>query len=160
MAVEIERKFLLKGETWKSLAEGEGKPIRQGYICRNTQRTVRVRTYGTKGFLTIKTGRMGISRHEFEYPIPFEHAQELLDRVCMHPLIEKTRFRIPWGNLTIEVDQFHGENAGLVVAEIELPAINTVVKIPDWFGPEVSEDPRYRNSQLVMRPYSEWKGEM
>ncbi len=157
MPVEIERKFLVKGETWRNLAAGEGQPIRQGYICRNPQRTVRIRTYGKEGFLTIKTGRIGISRQEFEYSIPFEHAHELLDRVCMHPLIEKKRFRIPWGKFTIEVDEFNGENSGLIVAEVELPDETIVLETPDWFGKEVSQDARYRNSQLTVRPYCRWK---
>jgi adenylate cyclase len=154
--VEIERKFLVKGDTWRELVAGEGKPIRQGYICRNPQRTVRVRTYGQEGFLTVKTGRSGISRLEFEYNIPFEHAHELLDKVCMHPLIEKKRFRIPLNGFTIEMDEFSGDNSGLVIAEVELPDVNTVLETPDWFGKEVSQDPRYRNSQLTIKPYCRW----
>ncbi len=157
MPVEIERKFLVKGETWRSLIEGEGHPIRQGYICRNAQRTVRVRTYGQEGFLTIKTGRVGIVRDEFEYSIPFAHAYELLDRICMRPLIEKTRFCIPWGEFIIEIDEFGGENSGLIVAEVELPDADTVLKTPVWFGEEVTQDLRYRNSQLTVKPYSVWK---
>lgn len=157
MPVEIERKFLVNGDSWRNLVAGEGQPIYQGYICRNPQRTVRIRTYGKEGFLTIKTGRIGISRHEFEYSIPFEHAQQLLNCVCIHPLIEKKRFRIPWRDFTIEVDEFNGENLGLIVAEVELPDVSTVLEIPDWFGKEVSHDVRYRNSRLTVRPYCRWR---
>jgi adenylate cyclase len=157
MPVEIERKFLVKGETWRNFVKGAGCPIRQGYICRNPQRTVRVRTCGKEGFLTIKTGRVGLSRDEFEYPIPFAHASELLERICMQPLITKTRFHVPWGEFLIEIDEFQGENAGLIVAEVELPEENAVFEIPDWLGLEVSHDLRYRNSQLTTRPYSQWK---
>ncbi|PWU05799.1 MAG: adenylate cyclase [Verrucomicrobia bacterium] len=157
MPIEIERKFLVIGEAWRNLVRSDGQAIRQGYVCRNPQRAVRIRTYGKEGFLTIKTGRIGISRQEFEYSIPFEHAHELLERVCMHPLIEKKRFRIPWREFTIEVDEFCGENLGLVVAEVELPSVDTVLEPPEWFGKEVSHDARYRNSQLTIRPYSKWK---
>lgn len=157
MPIEIERKFLVKGEAWRALAEWEGQPIRQGYICRDPQRTVRVRVYGKKGFLTIKTASTGILRDEFEYGIPFDQACELLERVCIHPLIEKTRYRILWGEFVIEVDEFSNENAGLIIAEIELPDEHTALKIPYWLGKDVSQDVRYRNSQLAIKPYGSWE---
>ncbi len=157
MPLEIERKFLVKGAAWRALVGESGRWIRQGYLCRDPQRTVRVRIYGEEGFLTIKTEGENISRDEFEYGIPSAHASELLERVCLRPLIEKIRYRIPWGRLTIEVDEFHGENSGLIVAEVEFPDAHTVLEPPDWLGEDVSLDLRYRNSQLAFRPYATWK---
>ncbi|MFN8064175.1 MAG: CYTH domain-containing protein [Vicinamibacterales bacterium] len=154
MAVEIERKFLVVGTEWQSLAEGV--LYRQGYLSSAKERVVRVRTAGPDAFLTIKGFTTGVTRLEFEYPIPFDDATAMLDRVCERPLIAKTRYRIPVGGFTWEVDQFHEENEGLVVAEIELPDANTVFERPSWVGEEVSGDARYFNANLIQHPFSRW----
>ncbi len=153
MGQEIERKFLVEGEGWRI---GEGVAYRQGYLNRAIERTVRVRRVGDKGYLTIKGATHGISRLEYEYEIPAEEAEELLDALCEKPLIEKTRYRIAWGELTWEVDEFAGENEGLVLAEIELPSEAYAFKRPAWLGEEVSGDPRYFNSNLVKNPFRTW----
>jgi CYTH domain-containing protein len=153
MAREIERKFLVRGEGWR---QGEGVPYRQGYLSREPSRTVRVRVARDKGYLTIKGASEGISRSEYEYPIPLADATELLDRLCERPLVEKTRYRIAHGAHTWEVDEFHGDNQGLVLAEVELARADERPALPDWIGEEVSDDPRYFNSNLVQRPYRSW----
>jgi len=150
MGQEIERKFLVKGDAWRV---GEGVPYRQGYLNRTIERTVRVRRVGDKGYLTIKGETHGLSRLEYEYEIPANEAEVLLDLLCEKPLIEKVRYRIPWGELTWEVDEFTGENEGLVLAEIELPSETYTFELPEWIGEEVSGDPRYFNSNLVKNPF-------
>jgi len=154
MAVEIERKFLVKNEDWRTLAIGT--VYRQGYILSGIDRTVRVRLAGDRGYLTVKSVTSGISRSEFEYEIPVADASELLDTLCDRPLIEKTRYKIPYDDLIWEVDEFMGENQGLIVAEVELTHPDRAVAIPDWIGREVSGDPRYFNSNLVNLPFSKW----
>jgi adenylate cyclase len=154
MAVEIERKFLVKGEEWRSLASGS--VYRQGYLASGAERTVRVRIADSTGYLTIKGAAQGISRAEFEYKIPIADAAEMLDTLCDRPLIEKTRYKIPWEGLTWEVDEFTGENQGLIMAEIELLDPDQVIQFPNWIGQEVSHDPRYFNSNLVKHPFKEW----
>lgn len=154
MGVEIERKFLVVGTQWKDLAA----PVvyRQGYLCRDQERTVRVRIADSKGYLTVKGKNAGIERLEFEYEIPLDDANKLL-MLAQKPLIEKIRRKIPFGGFLWEVDEFFGENAGLVVAEIELPSVDTVFEKPVWVGKEVSNDPRYYNSNLAVNPWSAWK---
>jgi adenylate cyclase len=154
MAQEIERKFLLADDSWKPGALGV--PYRQGYLCTDKERTVRVRIVGERGLLTVKGMTRGISRAEYEYDIPLQDAIQLLDDLCLRPLIEKTRYRVTHGDLTWEIDEFHGENAGLVVAEVELASTDQDVPMPDWVGEEVSGDPRYFNSNLGRHPYSRW----
>ncbi|MDK6077790.1 CYTH domain-containing protein [Massilia varians] len=154
MGVEIERKFLPSGDAWRQL--GEPVLLRQGYLCSDPERTVRVRIEGEEGRLTIKSKGSGVRRGEWEYPIPLPEAQELLDTLCERPLVEKYRRRIEHAGFTWEVDEFLGENAGLVVAEIELPSEDTVFARPDWIGWEVSGDKRYYNSSLIRFPYSQW----
>lgn len=155
MGVEIERKFLVAGEGWR--AQGEPVLLRQGYLSSHAERTVRVRIEGGRGVLTIKSKNVGAARGEWEYEIPVAEAAEMLDGLCERPLIEKYRRRIPFGGFVWEVDEFLGENAGLVVAEIELPAEDTVFDKPDWAGEEVTHDLRYLNSRLIKQPYSTWK---
>lgn len=155
MGVEIERKFLVKSDGWR--AQGEPVLLRQGYLSSHAERTVRVRIEGERAVLTIKSKNVGAARGEWEYPVPVADAAELLDRLCERPLIEKYRRRIPYAGLVWEVDEFLGENAGLVVAEIELPAEDAVFDKPDWAGEEVTHDLRYFNSSLVKQPYSAWK---
>ncbi len=154
MGVEIERKFLVIGEEWKALAQ----PIlmRQAYLSSSPDRVVRVRIEGELAFLTIKSANQGISRSEWEYPIPLSDAQEMLERVCEQPLIEKFRYRIPCGDHLWEFDEFLGQNAGLCVAEIELQAEHEAFLRPPWLGEEVSHDHRYANARLFKHPYSRW----
>lgn len=154
MGTEIERKYLLRGTSWKEGAEGTF--VRQGYLSTDQEHTVRVRTMREEGFLTIKGPTKGISRLEFEYAIPIADARRMLDELCSHPLIEKIRYRIPHGDLIWEVDEFRGDNAGLVVAEVELSHEDQEIALPDWIGEEVSGDPRYRNCNLSVHPFNDW----
>ncbi|MEN8163625.1 MAG: CYTH domain-containing protein [Acidobacteriota bacterium] len=154
MAQEIERKYLLTGDEWKRLAEGTH--YRQGYLSTVKERTVRVRTIGEKGFLTIKGITVGVSRLEFEYEIPTGDANEMLDKLCEKPIIEKHRYKIAYGGLVWEVDEFHGVNEGLVIAEVELESADQAIELPAWVGEEVSGDPRYFNANLVNNPYTNW----
>jgi adenylate cyclase len=155
VGVEIERKFLLKGDAWRTL----GTPVllRQGYLSLDPARTVRVRIEGASGTMTIKGKNAGATRGEWEYPIPVADAAELLDKLCQCPLIEKYRRRIAYQGHTWEVDEFLGENAGLLVAEIELASEDEAFDKPDWIGEEVTGDARYYNSSLIRTPYSLWK---
>ena len=155
MAKEIERKFLVKGDAWRKRWSGER--CRQGYLSTVKERTVRVRTIGDKGFITVKGITAGASRSEYEYEIPFSDASEMLDRLCERPLVEKTRYRIPRSGLVWEVDEFEAENLGLITAEVELRDENQVVSLPDWIGPEVTHDPRYYNANLITHPFCEWE---
>lgn len=154
MAQEIERKFLVSSDAWRELASGTN--YRQGYLSTVKERTVRVRTIDDKGYLTIKGITVGATRAEYEYEIPADEANELLDDLCERPLIEKTRYKIPHGGLTWEVDEFAGDNQGLIVAEVELTDEDQEVALPDWAGEEVTGDPRYFNSNLIANPYSTW----
>lgn len=154
MGVEIERKFLLAGDGWRRL--GEPVLLRQGYLSSNPDRTVRVRTEGGKGTMTIKGRSVGATRSEWEYDIPLADANELLDRLCEQPIIEKQRRRIAFGAHIWEVDEFFGANEGLVVAEVELAFEEQQFDKPDWVGEEVTHDRRYFNSSLIRNPYSGW----
>ncbi|MGB5349282.1 MAG: CYTH domain-containing protein [Polyangiales bacterium] len=154
MPVEIERKFLIAGDGWREKAVGTA--YRQGFLSTEPERTVRVRLAGSNGSITIKGKTVGARREEFEYEIPFEHAQQMLDTLCKRPLIEKVRYTLPVGRHIWEIDVFEGDNAGLVVAEIELASENEAFEKPDWAGEEVTGDPRYFNSNLVAAPYRTW----
>ncbi len=158
MGCEIERKFLLIGDQWRKNAPGSF--YRQGYIVKNTRRTVRIRSCDNKGFLTIKGPSRGITRAEFEYAIPYEDANFLLDHFCDQPIIEKIRYFVQYMDFTWEIDEFLGENTGLLVAEIELSAEDQPFPKPPWAGAEVTSDPRYFNSSLVKNPYVLWKGDL
>jgi adenylate cyclase len=155
MAKEIERKFLVVGADWKRGAVGVA--YRQGYLSTVKERTVRVRTVGEKGFLTIKGITVGVSRSEFEYEIPAADASAMLSDLCERPLIEKTRYKVLHGGLTWEIDEFFGDNAGLIVAEVEVKEEGQAIALPAWVGAEVSGDPRYFNSNLIKNPYRQWK---
>jgi adenylate cyclase len=155
MGVEIERKFLLAGDGWRGL--GQPTLMRQGYLCSDPERTVRVRIEGERAVITIKSKATGASRGEWEYEIPVPDAAELLAGLCEQPLVEKTRHRIAHAGHVWEVDEFMGGNAGLVVAEIELAAEDEAFDRPDWIGAEVTGDKRYYNSSLIRLPYSQWK---
>ncbi len=154
MAQEIERKFLVTGDAWRELAEGT--MYRQGYLSTVEDRTVRVRTVGAKGYLTVKGITVGATRTEFEYEIPVADADTMLDELCIRPLIEKTRHKIPFDGLVWEVDEFAGDNDGLVVAEVELSHEDQELRLPNWIGEEVTGDPRYYNANLVAHPYKAW----
>ncbi|MEO0869262.1 MAG: CYTH domain-containing protein [Cyanobacteria bacterium J06642_11] len=155
MAQEIERKFLVQGDEWRTLAPG--RYYCQGYIPTQGKQTVRVRIVGDQGYLTLKGPTVGISRSEFEYDIPLQDAQAMLAELCDHPLIEKHRYCIPVGEVIWEVDEFSGENQGLILAEVELTEADQTVNLPPWIGQEVTGDPRYYNSNLVKYPFQQWE---
>jgi adenylate cyclase len=155
MATEIERKFLVKPGAWQP--RGAGTHMQQGYLISGSGRTVRVRIEGPVAKLTVKGPTRGLSRSEFEYTIPVEDARHMLDHLCEPPLIDKHRHLEPYGRHTWEVDVFHGENEGLIVAEVELGAEDDVVEMPAWVGEEVSGDLRYCNASLRVLPFSRWK---
>ncbi|MDO4319209.1 MAG: CYTH domain-containing protein [Bacteroidales bacterium] len=148
MAKEIERKFLVTSDAYRTLSVSACE-IRQGYLSRNPDATVRVRLMGDRGFLTVKSRNRGISRDEWEYEIPARDAVEMLDRLCDGPVLAKTRYIVPAESGDWEIDEFHGRLEGLVLAEIELPAADIPVIIPDYIGREVSGDPQYYNSNLA-----------
>ncbi len=154
MGVEIERKFLLNGDEWRSLAQGT--VYRQGYLSSQKERTVRVRTVDDQGFLTIKGANVGMTRLEYEYEIPVEDAIALLEELCEKPIIEKIRRKIDYAGFVWEVDEFLGENEGLIMAEIELENEEQPFEKPPWIGEEVSGDARYFNSNLSRKPFSVW----
>ena len=155
MAFEIERKFLVMGQAWR---DGHpGTPIVQGYMPVEAG-IVRVRIAGERAFLTIK-GRGLMTRREFEYPIPLTDASELLEHFCGNQTVSKTRYEVPVGHHLFFVDVFHGDNEGLVMAEVELTSENEEVEMPDWIGHEVTRDPRYHNSNLLLHPYALWHAE-
>lgn len=156
MPREIERKFLLKSDAWRSLAEGV--TYRQGYLSSVPERTVRVRIAGDAAFLTVKGRNVKNSRAEFEYPIPLEDAEQML-KLCDGPLVEKQRCEIPHAGKTWQVDEYAGDNRGLVLAEVELDSEDEQPEIPEWIGEEVSGDPRYYNSNLAAHPFSAWSAD-
>lgn len=153
MGVEIERKFLVRSDAWRSV---EGTRYCQGYLSSVMERTVRVRTVKDKGYITIKGVTSGASRSEFEYEIPLEDANQMLNELCEKPLIEKYRYKIAHGGFIWEVDEFLGDNAGLTMAEIELPSEDQSFDKPAWIGEEVTEDPRYYNANLIKHPFTQW----
>ncbi|NDV57821.1 CYTH domain-containing protein [Bacteroides sp. 519] len=155
MAQEIERKFLVSGN-FKSQAIRSVR-ITQGYLSSIPERTVRVRIKGDKGFITIKgiSDASGASRYEWEKEIPVSEVEELL-KLCEPGLIDKTRYLIPVGKHTYEVDEFYGDNEGLVVAEVELTSLDEAFYKPEWLGREVTGDSRYYNSMLMKKPYKRW----
>jgi adenylate cyclase len=152
MAVEIERKFLVTGTEWR---QGPSTRLSQGYLNRDKERTVRVRIAGASAFLTVKGASRGASRAEFEYAIPLEDAEQLL-HLSDGPVVEKIRHVVDHQGLTWEVDEFLGDNLGLVVAEVELSSESQAFEKPAWVGEEVTDDPRYFNSSLATRPYRTW----
>lgn len=154
MAKEIERKFLVTGDAWRGGATGTR--YRQGYLSLEPERTVRVRIEGTRARLTVKGRSRGATRDEFEYDIPPADAEQMLDRLCGKPLIEKTRYKIPYRGRTWEIDVFEGDNAGLIVAEVELESEEEKIDLPPWVSREVTDDPRYYNSSLSTTPFKRW----
>ena len=156
MGTEIERKFLVSDDGWRGL--GTSSEFRQGYLSTVKERTVRVRSAAGRGTLTVKGITVGAKRREFEYEIPIDDADEMLNELCERPIIEKVRHVISVDGTTWEVDEFRGVNAGLVLAEVELDAEDAEFATPDWIGEEVTDDPRYFNANLIDNPYTEWDG--
>ena len=159
MSQEIERKFLVKDDSYKQMASSFSHII-QGYICRTTGRTVRVRLRDEKAYLTIKgpSPDGGLSRYEWEHEIPGREALELM-QLCERGVVDKVRYLVPYGGHTFEVDEFFGANEGLVMAEVELDAVDEAFERPPFLGEEVTGDRRYYNSCLTASPYKDWKEE-
>lgn len=162
MGIEIERKYLVNQIVWQThkakLQEqfsDLGQQYCQGYLPTSNQTTVRVRTVGDRAYLTIKSKNQGLKRSEYEYSIPLQDAQEMLANLCAQPLITKIRYQISHQNLLWEVDEFLGENRGLIIAEVELTDQKQQIPLPDWIDREVT-DPKYFNSNLIKYPYSQW----
>ncbi len=155
MREEIERKYLLRSEDWRALAIS-ARPLRQGYIAQGPGVTVRVRVAGDEGRLTLKSRLSGPARMEFEYAIPSEEAHALLEAYAGGRLVEKVRHAVPSGGRLWEVDVFGGLNAGLILAEVELPSVGEPVHLPDWIGREVTDDPRFYNQFLAEQPFGQW----
>jgi adenylate cyclase len=156
MGTEIERKFLLHDASWRSAVSGS-RDIIQGYLANTDRGSIRVRLEQDSASLNLKSMTLGITRSEFDYPIPAAEASVILGTLCMQPLIEKTRHHVEFGGCTWEIDEFRGDNAGLVVAELELDHPDQPFTAPPWLGKEVSDDPRYYNVRLVEHPYCNWK---
>ena len=154
MGIEIERKFLLKDDSWRD-EERSTTGITQGYLNSDKTRTVRVRTNFDKAFITVKGKNVGIRRTEFEYEIPYDDAVKLLE-LCEQPIIEKARHVVTKDGVEWEIDEFYGDNEGLIIAEVELKRINQVIVKPDWLGEEVSDDSKYYNSSLITNPFKNW----
>jgi adenylate cyclase len=155
MATEIERKFLLLSEAWRELVT-ESIDMKQAYMLGSEKASVRVRISGDSANLNIKSATLGITRKEYEIPLVLQDAEEMLVELCQSPVIEKTRHIVPNGQHRWEIDQFHGANKGLIVAEIELSHEDEAFEKPDWIGEEVSNDIRYYNVNLIRNPYSTW----
>jgi adenylate cyclase len=155
MAEEIERKFLVKDDSWRANVERQSV-MRQGYLNAAKKSSIRVRVSGDRAHLNIKSATLGVYRKEYEYAIPLQDANEMLDTLCDGPLIEKTRYFVPYARHLWEVDVFAGDNAGLIVAEIELSHEGETFELPPWAGEEVSGDTRYYNVCLAKNPYKNW----
>ncbi len=154
MGKEIERKFLVRSQEFKAFSEGI--LYKQGYLHSDSQKVIRIRVYRDEAYITIKSKVTGISRLEYEYPIPAGDANEILDKLCRKPFIEKYRYTCEYKGFTWEIDEFCGENQGLIIAEIELQREDQAFERPEWVGEEVTGDSRYYNSSLVSNPYTRW----
>ena len=155
MATEIERKYLVLNDSWRARVRREVRYL-QGYLANTRDCSVRVRVGGDSAFLNVKGATVGASRLEFEYPVPVADAEVMLRELCAGGVVEKTRYYVPHGGREWEVDVFAGDNAGLIVAEIELDDEADVVALPDWAGEEVTGDVRYYNSNLAVTPFNRW----
>ncbi len=155
MAVEIERKYLVKSMDWKEKADA-GTRVLQGYLANTEKAAIRVRVAGKQAWLTLKSASSGIRRLEFEYPLPLADAEQMLDELCQGQVIHKTRYRLFLGCHIWEIDVFHDANEGLVLAEIELENEEESFTLPGWLGQEVSGDKRYYNAYLSQNPYRSW----
>lgn len=154
MAYEIERKFLVNPDRLPALTQGQS--IKQGYICTDAERVVRVRIEGACAFITVKGKTVGATRLEFEYPIAIDDAEQMLDHICHGAKIEKVRHRITHQNHVWELDIFNGDNHGLIIAEVELKREDEEITLPGWVSQEVTDDVRYYNSNLLHQPYCRW----
>ena len=155
MAIEIERKFLTASDAWRARVE-RSTEMRQGYFCNTDRASLRVRVAGDKAAIGIKSMTRALRRNEYEYPVPLEEAMHMLDRMCQPAIIHKTRHYLHYQGHLWEIDEFHGDNAGLVVAEIELSHEDEAFVRPQWLGAEVSDDPRYLNFALARHPFKDW----
>ncbi len=155
MAIEIERKFLVVGDSWRN-AVIASSPMRQGYISSSDNTSLRVRISGDKAHLNIKSGGLSIRRLEYEYEITLQDGLEMLDQLARGSLVEKTRYKVRFGSHVWDLDVFEGDNVGLIVAEVELDDEEEFFHKPDWAGDEVSDDPRYYNINLIDNPYCNW----
>lgn len=153
MSIEIERRFLVEGDAWRRLATPQ--TLQQGYLKVDKACSIRIRIAGNEAWLTIKGFISDVSRHEFEYPIPLADAQTMLAQMCPFTL-EKHRYTIEYQGCVFDVDEYFGDNAPLVVAEIELPAEDTPFARPDWLGAEITHDGRFSNAYLSRHPYGQW----
>ena len=155
MGLEIERKFLVRDDSWRNAVDGEWR-ILQGYLATTERVTLRVRILGDSARLTVKGPFRGISRSEYEYPIPVEDAWTMLQELAVLPVVDKVRYRVRHGGHAWDLDVFSGDNAGLVLAEIELQHPDERFELPLWAGLEVTGDPRYSNANLARHPFSCW----
>ncbi len=155
MGQERELKFLVISDAWRQGAQG--KRYTQGYLSTDKNRTVRVRVVEDTAFLTIKGLKTGDTASEYEYRIPLKDAKEMLENLCLHHQIEKTRYRVKYGGYVWEVDEFHGDNTGLVLVEVELQPGDELPDKPEWVGKEITQDPGYFNANLSQNPFSKWK---
>lgn len=154
MTIEIERRFLLKNDSWREEV-GEPQMMRQGYLSVDKECTIRVRIIGRKAWLTLKGYISDTTRSEFEYEIPLAHAEQMMQTMCPFKL-EKYRYTIDYHGFTFEIDEYFGDNAPLVVAELELPSENTPFEQPGWLGEEITSNGRFTNAYLSKHPYSQW----
>lgn len=155
MAVEIERKFTLKNDNWRKDVQRSQRYV-QGYLAGNDRSSIRVRIAGDKANLNIKSATLGIFRQEYEYDIPLSDAEEMIETLCEKPVIDKVRHFVSFAGKTWEIDEFSGENQGLIVAEVELDSENEQITLPEWVDEDVSHDTRYYNVCLVKNPYKNW----
>ncbi|QEY23888.1 CYTH domain-containing protein [Neisseria animalis] len=155
MSVEIERRFLLANDNWRNAASLP-KILRQGYLNVEKERTIRVRIIDNQAWLTLKGYISDVTRSEFEYEIPLEHAEQMMDTMCPFKM-EKRRYLVEYQGFTFEIDEYFGENAPLVVAELELPSEHTAYPRPDWLGREITSEGRFTNAYLSKHPYSTWE---
>ncbi len=155
MAIEVEHKFLLRDESWRRSID-RSTHYRQGYLHSDANSSIRIRVSNEKAWLNIKSATLGNQRHEYEYAIPLDEANEMLNTLCRKPLIEKVRHLVKVGQHVWEIDEFEGDNQGLIVAEVELTVAGESFEIPAWAGQEVTEDLRYYNNQLAITPFTTW----
>jgi len=155
MAIEIEHKFLLANNNWRDHVT-HSIQYRQGYLSSQPTSSIRIRVSANKAWLNVKSATIGTHRHEYEYEIPLQDANEMINILCRKPIIEKVRHFVIHEGKTWEIDEFDGDNQGLIVAEIELSEIDQTFSKPEWLGKEVTHDLRYYNNNLAMHPYSEW----
>jgi adenylate cyclase len=155
MPIEIERKFLLANNNWREAVKTSFR-IRQGYMGEVGKASVRIRIQGEQANINVKSATLSMRRMEYEYDIPLNEAQEMLEQLCEHPQVNKTRYIVEQGKHKWEIDEFYGENEGLLVAEIELSDEAEAFEKPEWIGKEVTEDPRYYNVNLIKHPFKNW----